>query len=93
MQGHVTSTLFCKSAVNNVHTSHKEIKSDLADVKQKEPTTKSSDDIISTAADRDAANVVPMDVSSKETKSLTMQLSRTRVKAILHSVTCCQESV
>lgn len=32
MQGHVTSTLFCKSAVTNVHTSHTEMKSDLADL-------------------------------------------------------------
>ena len=31
IQGHVTSTLFRKSAVTNVHTSHKEMKSDLAD--------------------------------------------------------------
>ena len=32
MQGHVTSTLLRKSAVTNVHTRHKEMKSDLADL-------------------------------------------------------------
>ena len=32
MQGHVTSTLFRKSAVTNVHSRHKEMKSNLADL-------------------------------------------------------------
>ena len=39
MQGHVTSTLFRKSAVTNVHTSHKEMKSDLADLMAHKETT------------------------------------------------------
>lgn len=32
MQGHITSTLFRKSTVTNVHMRHKEMKSDLADL-------------------------------------------------------------
>ena len=39
MQGHVTSTLFHKSVVTNVHTGHKEIKSDLADLMAHKETT------------------------------------------------------
>ena len=32
MEGHVTSTIFCKFAVTKVHTRHKGMKSDLADL-------------------------------------------------------------
>ena len=39
MQGHVTSTLFRESAVTNVHMSHKEMKSDLADFMAHKDTT------------------------------------------------------
>ena len=39
MEGHVTSTLFRKSAVTNVHTNHKEMKSDLADLMAHKETT------------------------------------------------------
>lgn len=143
MQGHVTSTLFRKSAVTNVHTNHKEMKSDLADLmahkettaqrfyrlkekeeaclqaasclphimrssepkqgmKQKESTSKSYDDVISTAADRDAADGVLKerllwnekdvtalkDVFSKEieTKSLTMAVVKEKIQA--HPTLC-----
>ena len=126
-----------KSAVTNVHTSHKEMKSDLADlmvhkettaqrfyrlkekeeaclqaascllqimrssepkqgIKRKEPTSKSPDDIILTAADRDTADGVLKecllwneedvtalkDVFSKEieTKSLTMAVVKDKIQ-------------
>ena len=39
MEGHVTSTLFRKSAVTNVHKGHKEMKSDLADLMAHKETT------------------------------------------------------
>ena len=39
MQGHITSTLFRKSAVTNVHTHHKQMKSDLADLMAHKETT------------------------------------------------------
>ena len=39
MQGHISSTLFGKSAVTNVHTRHNELRSDLADLMAHKETT------------------------------------------------------
>ena len=39
MQGHISSTLFRKSAVTNVHARHNELRSDLADLMAHKETT------------------------------------------------------